>query len=210
MISELTGGRAHTELPVRIGGRSYVIGAEEGYCPAGNARIVDVEDEARPVEVASIDLEINTLPQCARQVNRNGDVLLYMSHYVGVDDPNDAKLLFVTWYASGPARVRHQGSRSIRGRWRTTTRPSVRAPAAPTTGRPPIPRYDPRTGQIWFGSKVNGFNVVELHPSLRPRRKGQPVSAAWSVAATTAPAVASDSARAVDDGPPPPQLCTLR
>ena len=101
VISELTGGRAHTELPVRIGGRSYVIGAEEGYCPAGNARIVDVEDEARPVEVASIDLEINTLPQCARQVNRNGDVLLYMSHYVGVDDPNDASLLFVTWYASG-------------------------------------------------------------------------------------------------------------
>ena len=101
VISEVTGGRAHTELPVRIGGRSYVIGAEEGYCPAGNARIVDVEDEAQPVEVASIDLEINTLPQCARQVNRNGDVLLYMSHYLGVDDPNDAKLLFVTWYASG-------------------------------------------------------------------------------------------------------------
>ena len=83
------------------------------------------------------------------------------------------------------------------------------APAAPTTGRPPIRATTPRTGQIWFGSKVNGFNVVELHPSLRPRRKGQPISTGWSVAATTAPAVARDGARAMDDDPPPPQYCTL-
>jgi hypothetical protein len=208
VISELTGGRAHTELPVEIGGRSYVIGAEEGYCPAGNARIVDVEDEGRPVEVASIDLEINTLPQCTRQVNRNGDVLLYMSHYVGVDDPDDASLLFVTWYASGlrvfdirdpqhPREVAYYNPPVGEGASRTHDWSTTH------------PRYDPRTGQIWFGSKVNGFNVVELHPSLRPKGKGRPVSPAWSVAGSTAPVLARPGARAVDDAPPPPQYCTL-
>jgi hypothetical protein len=207
VISELTGGRAHTELPVRIGGRSYVIGAEEGYCPAGNARIVDVEDEARPVEVSSIDLEINTLPQCARQLNRNGDVLLYMSHYVGVDDPNDAKLLFVTWYASG-LRV-FDISDPVRPREVAYYNPPVGDGASRTHDWSTThPRYIPRTGQIWFGSKVNGLNVVELHPSLRPKRQG--VSRRWSVAPTTRPVAAGAAARAMTaDEPSPAGYCTL-
>ena|SRR5688572_27155631 len=131
-----------------------------------------------------------------------------MSHYVGVDDPNDASLLFVTWYASGlrvfdirdprhPREVAYYNPPVGEGASRTHDWSTTH------------PRYDPRTGQVWFGSKVNGFNVVELHPSLRPRKKGQPISAGWSVAATTGPAIASDSARTADDSPPPPQLCTL-
>ena len=208
VISETTGGRAHTELPVRIGGRSYVIGAEEGYCPAGNARIVDVEDETRPVEVSSIDLEINTLPHCAKQLNRNGDVLLYMSHYVGVDNPDDAKLLFVTWYAAG-LRV-FDISDPRRPREVAYYNPPVGEGASRTHDwSTTYPRYEPETGQIWFGSKVNGFNVVELHPALRPGRKGEQ-ERGWSVEATTRPVVAAAAARAIGDEAAPPQYCTLR
>ncbi|MEY2475489.1 MAG: hypothetical protein QOG87_804 [Actinomycetota bacterium] len=207
VISEITGGRAHTELPVRIGGRSYVIGAEEGYCPAGNARIVDVEDETHPVEVSSIDLEINSLPSCTKQFNRNGDVLLYMSHYVGVDDPNDAKLLFVTWYAAG-LRV-FDISDPLRPKEVAYYNPPVGEGASRTHDWSTThPRYDPRTGQIWFGSKVNGFNVVEIHPSLRPTKKG--VDRRWSVGPTTGPAVASLAARTMGDELTPTGYCTLR
>jgi hypothetical protein len=210
VISEITGGRAHTELPVRIGGRSYVIGAEEGYCPAGNARIVDVQDEAQPIEVSSIDLEINTLPQCARQLNRNGDVLLYMSHYLSVDDPHDAKLLFVSWYSSG-LRV-FDISDPLRPREVAYYNPPVGEGASRTHDwSTTYPRYDPKTGLIWFGSKVNGFNIVELHPALRPAQQGQLVSRAWSVAPRAGTVAATASARALSDASPaPPAYCTLR
>jgi hypothetical protein len=209
IIGEVTGGRAHTELPVKIAGRSYVIGAEEGYCPAGNARIVDVEDQSQPVEVASVDLEINTLPQCAKQFNRNGDILLYMSHYLSVDDPNDAKLLFVSWYASG-LRV-FDISDPVRPREVAYYNPPVGEGASRTHDwTTTYPRYVPSTGQIWFGSKVNGFNVVELNPSLRPKRKGQRVSRRWSVGPTTSPAVATVAARTMaTDGPSPLAYCPL-
>ena len=208
VIGEVTGGRAHTELPVRIGGRSYVIGAEEGYCPAGNARIVDVQDQSQPIEVSSIDLEINTLPQCARQLNRNGDVLLYMSHYLNVDDPDDAKLLFVSWYSSG-LRV-FDISDPLRPREVAYYNPPVGEGATRTHDwTTSYPRYDKRTGQIWFGSK-SGFHVVELHPSLRPERPGERVRRRWSVGPRTEPVVAGAAVRSTSDDPPPPAFCTLR
>jgi hypothetical protein len=42
------------------------------------------------------------------------------------------------------------------------------------------PRYVPETGQIWVGSGINAFWVVELDPSLRPEAlRGRP-AVAWS------------------------------
>jgi hypothetical protein len=169
ILGELTGGRQHTETFTRIGGRSYVIAAEEGFCPGGNGRIVDVTDEGNPVAVSEITLGVNQLPQCiAAQVETDAapDVLLYMSHYISVDDPNDARLAFFSWYSSGlrvfdisnprrPVEVAYYnpavGPGAGRSHDSTTT----------------YPRYVPGTGHVWVGSAVNALSIVELDPSLR-------------------------------------------
>lgn len=209
IVGELTGGRNHTEVFARIGGKPYVIGGEEAYCPGGNPRIVDVSDERAPKQVATVDLEINTAPQCARQLNRNGDVLLHMGHYFSVDDPRDAKLLFVSWYASGlrvfdisdptsPREVAYYNPPVGAGAQRTHDWTST------------YPRYLPSSGQIWFGSRVTGFNVVELHPALRPSSADPAARRNWTVPPRRRVIAASATARSLGAEPPPPQYCTLR
>jgi hypothetical protein len=209
ILGELTGGRQHTEARARIAGRTYVIGAEEAYCPGGNPRLVDITDEHHPVEVSSVDLEINTLPYCARQLNRNGDLLLYMGHYLSVDDPSNAKLLFVSWYASGlrvfdihdphhPREVAYLN-------------PAVGAGASRTHDwSTTYPRYIRETGQVWFGSRVTGLNVVELDPRLRPAYPRVSVSRRWSVGNTSRVAAARAAARSMASAEAPPAFsCSL-
>jgi len=171
ILGELTGGRQHTETFTRIGGgRSYVVAAEEGFCPGGNARIVDVTDEVNPVAVSELTLGVNTLPGCLiaqadRDAGRN--LLLYMTHYISVDDPADAKLAFISWYSAGlrvfdisdpshPVEVAYYnpgvGDASDRSHDSTTT----------------YPRYLPETGQVWVGSGVNALSILSLDPALRP------------------------------------------
>jgi hypothetical protein len=170
ILGELTGGRQHTETFTRIGGRSYVVAAEEGFCPGGNARIVDVTDDAHPVAVSELTLGVNTLPGCLiAQADREGgrNLLLYMTHYISVDDPADAKLAFISWYSAGlrvfdisdpshPVEVAYYnpgvGDASDRSHDSTTT----------------YPRYIPETGQVWVGSGVNALSILSLDPALRP------------------------------------------
>lgn len=179
VLSELTGGRQHTETVTRIGRRTYVIAGEEAVCPGGNARIVDVTDPRKPVQVAELPLAVNQLESCARyRADTTGDLLLYMSHYISVDDPSNASLVFITWYSSGlrvfdirdPAHPKEVAYLN----------PPVGASASVShDSATTYVRYLPRTGQVWFGTGVRGFVVAELAPALRPRVK----AARWSVPA---------------------------
>ncbi|MGH2785306.1 MAG: LVIVD repeat-containing protein [Actinomycetota bacterium] len=169
ILGELTGGRQHTETFTRIGGRSYVVAAEEGFCPGGNARIVDVTDDAHPVAVSELTLAVNTLPGClAAQADLDvgSNLLLYMSHYVSVDDPADASLAFISWYGSGlrvfdirdplhPREVAYYNPPVVG---------SDRVHDSTTT----YPRYVADTGTVWVGSAVNALSILSLDPSLRP------------------------------------------
>lgn len=181
-VGRLGGGDQHTETFARIGGKPYVIGAEEATCPNGNGRIVDVSDPAKPKQVSKITLGVNEPRGCAATVlegERQSNLLLYTSHYVSVDDPEDATLAFFSWYASGlrvfdirdpehPVEVAYfnppVGATSDRLHDSTTT----------------YPRYVPETGQIWVGSDVNAFWVVELAPHLRPEALRGAPPVAWS------------------------------
>lgn len=181
-LGHVGGADQHTETFARIAGKPYVIGAEEATCPNGNGRIVDVSDPARPRQVSKITLGVNEPRGCAATVaegERGENLLLYTSHYVSVDDPNDATLAFFSWYASGlrvfdirdprhPVEVAYfnppVGAGSARLHDSTTT----------------YPRYIPETGQIWVGSAVNAFWVVELDPSLRPEALRGQKPVAWS------------------------------
>jgi hypothetical protein len=182
----LGGGRQHTETYARINGRDYVIGAEEASCPNGNGRIVDVSDPARPKQVANLELGANKPAGCLStlaETSRSENLLLSTSHYVSVDDPSNATLAFFSWYTSG-LRVF-----------------DIRDPAHPVEVayfNPPVgpsgsqlhdstttyPRYMPETGQIWVGSGVNAFWVVELAPELRPEALRGRGPVAWSPAAS--------------------------
>jgi hypothetical protein len=186
-IGGIRGGNQHTETYARIGGRDYVLGAEEATCPNGNVRVVDVTRESQPRDVGRLSLGVNRIEGCLAtftEPDRASNLLLYTSHYVSVDDPEDATLAFVSWYASG-LRVF-----------------DIRDPARPVEiayFNPPVgtageqlhdstttyPRYVPETGQIWVGSGINAFWVVELDPHLRPEALRGAAPAPWSANATT-------------------------
>jgi hypothetical protein len=92
----------HSAQLVTIAGRPYVLAMDETFttarCPWGWARIVDVSDEESPIQVSTFRLEANQRRHCDTTLQDNA---MYSSHYLGVDDPDDAKLAFFTWYSSG-------------------------------------------------------------------------------------------------------------
>jgi len=137
------------------------------FCPWGSARILDVTDETNPVQVSTFSLQVQDAANCTQSL---GDNAMYSSHYLGVDNPNDAKLAFFTWYSSGLRIV------------------DISNPAAPREVGYFNPGASPNTlfydtqlnhffnrnvdyslsyvryyrGNIWFNSVYGGFWVVHL------------------------------------------------
>jgi len=113
-------GASHSTMQFKVQGRKYVLtenegagGSPDGQCPAGWAQIADVNDERNPTIISSFLLDVNRIENCERirpdhdgipttgpiSILQNG--IRYNSHYLGVDDPEDAKLAAFTWYSSG-------------------------------------------------------------------------------------------------------------
>ena len=178
----LRGGDQHTETFARIGGRDYVIGAEEATCPNGNARIVDVTDAARPKQVSKITLGVNRPAAAPTPCSRPSGTTTCCS---------TRRTTCRSTTRATPASPSSPG-----------TPPGLRVfdirdpehPVEVAYFNPPVPasstqlhdstttypRYVPETGQIWVGSGVNAFWVVELDPRLRPEAlRGQPLPK-WS------------------------------
>ena len=185
-LGRIRGAGQHTETFARIGGRDHIISAEEATCPNGNARIVDVSDPGRPRHVSRISLGVNRPGGCATvatDLDRPSNLLLYTSHYVSVDDPTDATLAFISWYSSG-LRVF-----DIRDPAHPVEVAYFNPPVGPTgelrhDSTTTYPRYVPETGQVWVGSGVNAFWVVELDPRLRPEvLRAERAAGTWSPAA---------------------------
>lgn len=95
-------GISHSAQLVTIRGRKYMLAQDEVFtterCPWGWARILDVEDETNPFQISSFRLEVAQRRNCAQALRDNA---MYSSHYLGVDNPDNAKLAFFTWYSSG-------------------------------------------------------------------------------------------------------------
>ncbi len=168
---------SHSTAIVSIAGRRYVLAMDEtfrtDFCPWGSARIIDVQDETRPVQVSTFSLQVQDPANCPQSL---GDNAMYSSHYLGVDDPNNAKLAFFTWYSSGLRVV------------------DISNPAAPREVGYYIPGATPNTlffdpflnhffnrnvdysisyvryyqGNIWFTSVYGGFWVVKYQPPIMP------------------------------------------
>jgi len=93
---------SHSTDIVSIAGRRYILAQDEtfrtNFCPWGSARIFDVTDETHPTQVSTFSLKVQDPANCPQAL---GDNAIYSAHYLGVDNPNDARLAFFTWYSSG-------------------------------------------------------------------------------------------------------------
>jgi hypothetical protein len=106
-------GGSHSAQLVTIRGREYVLVMNEGGgCPAGWAQIIDVNDERNPIPISTFRLEVNEPENCERTLPDHEGVpttgplsilqgIRYSSHYLGVDNPEEARVAAFTWYSAG-------------------------------------------------------------------------------------------------------------
>lgn len=179
-IGEAPTAGSHTARWFKRNGRTYVYSSDEwptaGICPWAHGRIVDITDEAHPVKVSDIKLEVNDVAHCAET---EGDVANYSAHYVGFDNVQDAKLLFTTHYTGGlrvwnisdpahPVEIAY---------WHP--KPNPNTPTVPLSeffgssgsrwdAVPTYVRYRPETGHIWIASYSAGFQILQLTSTAGP------------------------------------------
>ena len=171
---------SHTARWFKNGGRTYVYSSDEwptaGVCPWAHSRIIDITDEANPVRVSDIILDVNKLENCPQT---EIDVANYSAHYVGFDDVNNATTLFMSYYTGGlrvwdihdpatpfeiaywhpapnpntPTVLLSEGFGSSADRWDAVAT---------------YIRYRPETGHIWIAGYSAGFQILEFTPSAGP------------------------------------------
>jgi len=114
------GSASHQVIPIRIGGKDFLVATDEGgsgdsnangwsaACEAGlppwsMARIIDIGDEAHPKVVSELKLEMNDAANCRNVlpdlVGLSG--FTYGSHYCSVDDAANATALACAYFESG-------------------------------------------------------------------------------------------------------------
>ena len=150
-----------------------VVMNEGGGCPAGWAQIVDVNHEPNPITISTFRLEVNRPENCDRTLPDHdgapttGPVSIlqagirYSSHYLGVDNREEATLVAFTWYSSGLRIVDISNPYSPKEVGYFIT------PAINTGGPRSFPdraysfvRF--HEGNIWFTSVNGGFWVVRF------------------------------------------------
>jgi hypothetical protein len=166
---------------VTIKRRTYIFESGEAGCANGAARIIDVTDDHHPVAVSYMALEVQVDPTCIAEWPAN-PLGIYWTHYFGFDstddstnshDPHNVHLAFLTAWGSGlrvinvcdPMHPREMGYYN----------PPAPGPSLPNSFVGPSRahdttltwvRYIPKTRDLWFGSSINGFNIVHLESSV--------------------------------------------
>jgi len=179
MIAQLEwDGAAHAVRRAQVGGRDYLLVTDSvpllGACPWGWGRVIDITDETAPAQVVEIALAVNDPANCNAIAP---DAAIYSSESVSVDDPDDTRLAFFGWHASGlrvfdladpahPVEVAY---------YNPPPNPDTvhRSAQTPTGGFtldavPSSVRYRPETGDVWFASVAGGLHVVEFTQSMGP------------------------------------------
>jgi hypothetical protein len=114
------GGGAQTTIPVKIGGKPYVIFVDEAGSGGNNtagyaascaaklpawpmARIIDIADEKAPKQVSRLALEIHDPANCEKITPDLAGLssFTYGAHYCTVDDRENAQMLACGYFESG-------------------------------------------------------------------------------------------------------------
>lgn len=170
------GGGSHTAFLAHFDGKPYILAADEGigsFPPGATAcaqrsltRTIDISDETNPQIVSAFELEVNQVANCPTVAQDN---VGYGSHYVGVDNKADARLVFWTWFGAGLRVVDYADPANPKEI--AYYNPPVKRDAAMGCGSiffdctmndttTPYAFY--RRGNIWFGSTQNGFHIARL------------------------------------------------
>lgn len=174
---------SHTARFFRHDGRDYVyssdewpIAGEAGACPWAHGRIIDVTDETHPMEVSDIVLEVSDPANCAQTTP---DLANYSTHYVGIDDVENAHTLFISWYSAGlrvwniddpahPEEIAYFHPKPV-----VDTALALSSPVFGSTGPfsdavPSYVRYRPQSGHIWITGTSSGFQILEFTATAGP------------------------------------------
>jgi hypothetical protein len=180
LIGEAPTAGSHTARWFRNGGRTYLYSSDEwptaGICPWAHGRIIDITDEANPVKVSDIKLEVNDPAKC---LQTEIDVANYSAHYVGFDDVQNATTLFTTHYTGGLRvwDIRNPAQPKEIAYWHPVPNPKTPivplaeffgSSAARWDAVPTYVRYRPETGHIWIASYSAGFQILAFTPSAGP------------------------------------------
>jgi hypothetical protein len=186
------GGEAQHTIPVRIGGKPFLVHADEfgaggigGHeawawaCandlpPWGMVRLFDIGDEKNPKLASKLMLDVNDPANCPETLPDNAGKLVfgYDSHYCAVDDPENTKLVACAWFVSGlrvfdvsdPYRPKEYGY------YIPPVTPSLdmgsgnnfSGACESTDWILDQPRFRNDRNEIWFTSMCGGFQVVKL------------------------------------------------
>ena len=195
-------GLSHAHEIGTIKGRKYAFSVDEystdqdraggtTLCSPGWIRILDVTDEENVDQVGEIKLGVSGWDNCR---NTNLDGATYNTHYLTLDDENDTKLVFVSWYASGlrvfdvtdpsePREVAYLIPPPVPNKVYDT---AFASPTADSTIS--HIRWRPELGQIWVVNVNGGFSILEFTQSAE-----LPGSGAGPQAGSVAPGIADDA-----------------
>lgn len=179
--SESPTAGSHTAQLFHQGARSYVFSSDEwpvdAPCPWAHGRIIDVTDEAQPVKVSDITLDVQKSGNCATS---QLDLANYSSHYVGFDDPDNATIVFTTNYASGlrvwdirdpahPKEIAYWHPVPIANTALLSTGAQVAlANSSLWDSVGTYVRYRPESGHIWIAGYSSGFQILAFTSSAGP------------------------------------------
>jgi hypothetical protein len=194
------GASAQHTIPVRIQGHPYLIHSDElgtggfgssagwasscaqNMAPFGMARIYDIADETAPRLAARVMTEVQDVANCQQVIGDNTGTLIegYDSHYCAVDDPAQASILMCSQFASGLRvyDIRNPYHPKELAYYNPTASPGYKPGAAYnftgicglTDWTTSMPAFHKDSGEIWFTSNCNGFQVVKLSNGVWPLR----------------------------------------
>lgn len=169
-------GLSHATRLGRIGGRPYAFTVDEyssdaqgnAACEPGWVRIIDLSNEADPQQVGELRLGVSKPENCQFTAQ---DAVTYNAHYLELDDREDTKLVFVSWYASG-LRVF-----DVTDPFEPVEIAYLIPPATPQVvhqsafGRPTADstishvRWRPERNQLWVANVNGGFSILQFTDS---------------------------------------------
>jgi hypothetical protein len=169
------GGQAQMTLPVKIGGREFLLQVDE--LGKGAARILNIEDDRAPSLAGRLMLEVHD-PANADQTQEQSETALfgYEGHYCGVDDQENTTIVACGYFQSGlrvfdvrdpyhPKEIAYYNPPVTPG-YRAGSNVSLTGECNTVDWASSMTRVDLSRGEIWFTTQCNGFQVVRFNRPL--------------------------------------------